>query len=312
MNTTDIQTLREEHYNASVVNVRMIHEDLAFFTVRPDGPALQWIPGQYTTLGLGSWESRLRDCQLEPADTYPHPKLIRRAYSISSPLLDSQRQLIRAHKQRDLEFYIALVRRADHPPALTPRLFQLQAGDRLALGEHCHGHYNLEAVQADHHILFVATGTGEAPHNAMLGELLHRGHTGRITSVVCARYLRDLAYASIHHELESRFANYRYMTLTTREPFNVDASRADFVGKQYVQDLLASGKLEQACGHPLHPETTRVFLCGNPSMIGVPSRTHDLAQRYPKPTGMIELLEGKGFRIDLPHEPGNIFFEKYW
>ena len=41
-------------------------------------------------------------------------------------------------------------------------------------------------------MLFLATGTGEAPHNYMLWELLRRGHTGRILSACCVRYRRDL------------------------------------------------------------------------------------------------------------------------
>jgi ferredoxin--NADP+ reductase len=47
-------------------------------------------------------------------------------------------------------------------------------------------------------------------------------------------------------------------------------------------------------------------------MIGVPLHTHNETTRYPQPTGMVELLEKRGFRIDRPHEPGNIHFEKYW
>jgi hypothetical protein len=47
-------------------------------------------------------------------------------------------------------------------------------------------------------------------------------------------------------------------------------------------------------------------------MIGVPRHTHDLRLRYPEPQGMIELLERRGLRIDQPHEPGTIHFEKYW
>jgi hypothetical protein len=47
-------------------------------------------------------------------------------------------------------------------------------------------------------------------------------------------------------------------------------------------------------------------------MIGVPLRTHDPTSRYPQPMGMVEVLERRGLRLDQPHEPGNIHFEKYW
>ena len=58
-----------------------------------------------------------------------------------------------------------------------------------------------------------------------------------------------------------------------------------------------------------------MFLCGNPKMIGIPERdpaTGGLA--YPNPTGVIEILERRGFQTDQPAQKikGNLHFEKYW
>ena len=47
-------------------------------------------------------------------------------------------------------------------------------------------------------------------------------------------------------------------------------------------------------------------------MIGVPEADEQGNRTYPKPTGVIELLEQRGFRTDEPRKPGNIHFEKYW
>ena len=68
----------------------------------------------------------------------------------------------------------------------------------------------------------------------------------------------------------------------------------------------------ETCGCQLCPKNTHVFLCGNPEMIGTPHRTHDPLRRYPRPMGMVKVLERQGFRVDLPHETGNIHFETYW
>ena len=57
-------------------------------------------------------------------------------------------------------------------PALTPRLFALKEGDRIQLGERITGHYTLDLVKEGDAVVFLATGTGEAPHNYMLWELL--------------------------------------------------------------------------------------------------------------------------------------------
>jgi ferredoxin--NADP+ reductase len=205
-----------------------------------------------------------------------------------------------------------LVRKAEkHAPALTPRLFALAPGDRLFLGPHAHGQYTLDSVREGDNVVFVATGTGEAPHNAMTADLLSRGHRGRIVSVICVRNERDLAYLPTHLRLEQVCSNYRYLTLTTREPCNLDPTRRDYVGKCYLQDYFAKGRFEETSDLRLDPACTHVFLCGNPAMIGAPQHAHAL-RFYPRPTGMFEILEGRGFRLDEPHHRGNIHLEKYW
>lgn len=308
----DVNQLRKEHYNATVVWFDRVHDDLAILRVRPDDGPLSFTPGQYTVLGLGSWEPRLPGVQAETLPAVDQTRLVRRAYSISSPVLDDFGHLIRASDDGEIEFYIALVRKAAKPPALTPRLFMLKANDRIHLGRNCHGHYTLDRVKADDNVVFMATGCGEAPHNTMIGELLSRKHRGKIVSVVCTRHLADLAYVGTHRLLERMYDNYSYLTLTTREPRNLDPSDPHFVGKRYIQQYFASEDLEEDAGFEFEPASTHVFLCGSPSMIGVPLHTHNESTRYPTPTGMVELLEKRGFEIDRPSEPGNVHFEKYW
>ena len=79
-------------------------------------------------------------------------------------------------------------------PALTPRLFMLEEGDRINIGEKITGHYTLDPVKPGDTVVFLGTGTGEAPHNYMLWDLLRRGHTGKILLACCVRYRRDLGY----------------------------------------------------------------------------------------------------------------------
>jgi ferredoxin--NADP+ reductase len=208
-----------------------------------------------------------------------------------------------------LEFYIVLVRENldGRVPALTPRLFTLQEGDRIQIGERITGHYTLDPVKPGDTVIFLGTGTGEAPHNYMTWELLARGHQGQILNACCVRYLRDLGYLETHHALMEQFPNYKYLSLATREP---GATR-----KVYIQDLITSGEMEEALGCPLDPAKTHVYLCGNPKMIGVPIRDRDTgATSYPAPLGVIEVLEGRGFRADIAATKfkGNIHFEEYW
>jgi ferredoxin--NADP+ reductase len=309
----EIKQLREQQYNARVESIDSSHADLMRIRVRPDGEPIAFEPGQYTVLGLGGWEPRVANTQEEPLDDSHLRKLIRRAYSFSCRMVDEHGGLVAPNDDGALEFYLALVREAEaSPPALTPRLFRLAVGDRLHVGRKVAGHYTLEPVKPDDHVIFAATGTGEAPHNAMLAELLSRGHEGQITMVTCVRRRSDLSYVKEHRWLEKMHANYRYLTLTTREPENLDPNLPGYVGKQYLQDYFESGQLERDCGCETKLGSTHVFLCGNPDMIGVPHRTYDPQRRYPTPRGMVEVLEKLGFRIDQPHDPGDIHFEKYW
>jgi ferredoxin--NADP+ reductase len=118
----------------------------------------------------------------------------------------------------------------------------------------------------------------------------------------------DLAYLDIHQRLMAQHSNYQYLALTTREP--------DTVGnKVYIQDLITSGQLEAKLAEKLDPVRTHVFLCGNPKMIGVPVKSKETgAREYPQPTGVIEILERRGFQADIAAAriKGNVHFEEYW
>jgi ferredoxin--NADP+ reductase len=309
MNPGQIAELRQKRYNATVERLVKPNPDLMIIRVRPDYVRPPHLPGQYTTLGLGYWEPRYPGCQPEALDSADESKLARRAYSISCGVLEEGR-LLDIAQTNWLEFYIVLVRESDKPqaPALTPRLFMLREGDRLFMGEKITGHFTLEPVKEGDTVVFLSTGTGEAPHNYMLWDLLRRGHTGKILNACCVRYRRDLGYLDVHQRLMQMHPHYRYLSLTTREAETVNH-------KVYIQDLITSGDLERALGETLDPARTHVFLCGNPKMIGVPEKDRETGQRvYPKPRGVIEVLEGRGFTCEQPalKIKGNIHYEEYW
>jgi ferredoxin--NADP+ reductase len=305
------ESLRARHYDAELIETVPVHDDLRIFRVRPDGGMPAFKAGQYVTLGLGLWEPRVPGVQEETVAPQDLEHVARRAYSVSCTLIDAAGRLVRVGDCPYLEFFIALVRQAEHPPVLTPRLFALEPGMRLMVGHRMVGHYGRDGVEADDQVVFFATGTGEAPHNAMLAELLHRGHTGRIVSVVSARWRRDLGYLKAHRELERRYSNYRFMAITTREPENLDPSQPGFVGKQYLQDYVASGSFERETGCVLDPLTTHVYLCGNPSMIGYHAPGESGHAGSDKP-GMIQVLGPRGFVPDHGNHAGTIRLEKFW
>lgn len=306
LSADEIVRLRVQEYNATVTYFHRTHEELGVMRIRPDFPIPPHKAGQYTTIGAGYWERRVDGCQPESLEPGQFSKVVKRAYSLSCPVLGDDGQLLRVEDEHFLEFYIVLVRDAEkRPPALTPRLFAMQQGSRLFVSEKIIGTYTLDHVQPNDTVIFMATGTGEAPHNKMLLELLRRGHKGLIAAIVCVRYRGDLGYFDTHQKILAQAPNYRYIWLTTREKENLQ-------NKLYIQDLISTGQLEVRLGQAIDPATTHVYLCGNPKMIGVPERGPDGKLHYPQPTGVIELFEARGFRCDHAREPGNIHFEKYW
>ena len=297
-----IAELREESYNATITAFEQRHSDLWVLRVRPDHGDTSHLPGQYASLGLGFWEDRV-DNYVDPDIDSKWHKLVRRSYSISHAMFETSGYLAPPDTE-ELEFYIVLVPADDgHVSALTPRLASKKVGDRIYLGPKVAGRYTLNSVESpDTAVVFFATGTGEAPHNSMVTELLRKGHTGPIVSTVTVRNWQDLGYLEAHRQLEQRFPNYHYIPMPTRE--------AD-VPKRYLQDLIRDGDIEKALGGTLDPENTHAFLCGNPAMIGLPEG-EDGEEAWPETTGVIELLVDRGFTINKRGQPGNIHFEEYW
>lgn len=301
--THEVEQLRVEHYNATITHFDFSHEDLWVIRVRPDQRDTVHRPGQYATLGLGYWEPRVDDAD-EGLTESQRSKMIRRSYSISSRIFDQYGYLVDAGEEREIEFYIVHVRPSgDRIPALTPRLAGKRVGDRIYLGPKIAGRYTLDPItdpEAD--VVFLATGTGEAPHNAMVTELLRKGHRGRIISIVTVRQLRDLGYVEQHHTLEKHWSNYTYLTLPTREPD---------VPKRYIQDVVRDGELESMLNHGLDPRRTHVFLCGNPAMIGLPEWSGH-TPTFPEVEGVVEILHKRGFEPDRRGVIGNVHYEEYW
>jgi len=262
--------------NARVTSVIRVHPGLARLRARIDGGPLEWQAGQYTFLGLNGR---------------------RRPYSFSSPIFAADGRSLRETGDPELEFYL----RTDDG-ALGRALGALKPGDLLEIGPQVAGDCTVAQVPLEADVLLCATGTGEAPHNALITELLRRGQKGRIGSVVSCRREADLAYRDIHRRLAERHANYAYLAFATRE--------GPLKGR-HIQDLLRDGTLTRATRVRLETGAVHVFLCGNPAMVGRPRRKGS-RWLYPAGPGLVELLvKAHGLRLPGPGGPADIHFERY-
>jgi ferredoxin--NADP+ reductase len=265
--------------NAVVAQRIEVAPGLIVLRVVPDGWELPpFEPGQFAVLALPG--SAPRYPMSDPEEVQRKPEvLIRRSYSIASSSVATEY----------LEFYITLVRSG----ALTPRLFALQTGDRLWMARKSSGLFTLDQVPADRDVALIATGTGLAPYMSMLRTYLTAGTERRFAVLHGARHSWDLGYRSELSTLRRICPSFTYLPIVSRPAEEL----VEWRGAQgHVQDLWDHGELAAAWGFRPTPETTHVFLCGNPAMI----------------ESMSEQLAVDGFREHSKKHPGEVHVERYW
>ena len=265
--------------NAIITQRIEVAPGLIILRVSPDGwPLPDFEAGQFAVLGLP--EKALRVPLADPEDPAETPdRLIRRAYSIASSSLDKSY----------LEFYVTLV----HSGRLTPRLFALQAGDRVHLGRKFSGTFTLDQVPPGSDLVLVATGTGLAPYMSMLRSEIVCHPEAHTTVVLGARHTWDLGYRGELTAMQRFCRTFHYIPVISRP----DEELTRWHGHTgYVQDVWERGLIGQIWGREPDPSRCHVLLCGGPRMI----------------EGMMAVLAAGGFREQTKDVPGQIHVEKYW
>ncbi|WP_428388628.1 ferredoxin--NADP reductase [Mucisphaera sp.] len=260
-------------YNAHLLERVDFNDELAAFRVAyDDDVAIDFEPGQFATLGV-------IDPDAKPNPKRKGPKLIRRAYSIAS-----------APKVGDhLEFFIVRVDEGK----LTPKLWELKAGDPLFMDPKIKGHFTLDGVPDGKDLVMVGTGTGLAPYLSMMDQYRGTGRWRKIVIIHGTRLAADLGYRAELEKVAAEDDSVVYLPICTREP---DTSNwSGLRGRVHV--ILEPEMYKELTGVELSPEQTHVFLCGNPAMI-------DQCQ---------ENLEARGWVTKgREHPDGNLHFERYW
>jgi len=295
----EADSLRRRHYNAAVVATLEPAPGLVRLRIRPDDGLRRFDPGQHIRLGRGAWEECPEVDAEEPVPAGRERDLVTGDLSFSHPVLGDDGKLLASEEEVDVhEFLVSAPPRteADRDLRLTPRLLGLKPGDRLHVAPEARGSCTLAPVRAGEDVVFVSTGTGVAPHNAMIWRLLGSGHDGRIGCIVSTRLASEQAYGAIHRKLAESFPSFTYVPLVTRESPDPGAGLR-------LQELFADGMAPEALGWRPDPRSTRIYLCGNPRMI-----SGDGAGRE----GMVQVLRRLGF-TDEPAEgrPPNLHYEKY-
>ena len=265
--------------NAIITQRHDLGEGVWVIYVVPEGWQLpRFEAGQYATLGLPGTAPRWNGSDSEEPLDHPE-KLIKRAYSIVSSPLESDH----------LEFYLVLIKDG----SLTPRLFNLQPGDRLWLSPKIIGTFVMSSVPLDANLVFVATGTGIAPYVSMLRTYLRPESRRKIALLHGVRVSQDLGYMKEMLALQRVSPSFTYVPTVSRPENEI----VPWKGKSgHVQHLWRSGELERTWGFKPTAGNTHVFLCGSPAMI----------------ESMVALLTQEGFAEHSRAHPGQIHLERYW
>jgi ferredoxin-NADP reductase len=230
-----------EKYNATLVRREDDSDELAKFWIRMDGDATPFEPGQYMTIGV-----------------YADDKLYQRPYSVaSSPLVAGD---------EGYEMYVRLV------PVLrfTTLLWRLPLGHEMRMiGPK--GRFMLEPDDDRTH-LFVSTGTGIAPFISMTRQLMAEGRPRKTVMLHGCSYADELGYRDLLEDWQSGDDYPMTYVPTVSRPD--DPRNAGWTGRKGRAEAVVGSVCEDL---GLEPESTVVYICGNPDMIlNVESELMDL------------------------------------
>ena len=305
-------------YNATVVSRVEVAPGLVILRVAPDTLPFDFKSGQYVVLGMKASEPRMEEFEAEPPSVVaaavesPRTDVVAainaavagtdesqaavdaQAVSVARAAADPDRMIRRAYSiasesraDEYLEFYLTVVMSGE----LTPRLFNLKVRDRVYVGPKAVGVFTLDKAPGKH-ILMIGTGTGLAPYMSMLRSELVCNGPRQFVIVHGARYSWDLGYRTELVGLARHCGNFHYVPVITRP--QEDPTWRGRSG--YLQNLVASGAIEEETGLELTPENFDIFLCGNPGMIET----------------VIGWAENRGFVKDKGHDIGTLHTEEYW
>lgn len=262
--------------NATILARRDVNERVAILHLQPDaGEIATFTPGQFIQVGMPADVVQTSG----PGEVPSRTKLIKRSYSIASA----------PRERAAYELCIAFVEEGK----LTPKLQGLHSGDRVWHDPVPKGIFTLDRIPDGLDLVFVATATGVAPFVSMWRQYRDQpGRFRRFAVVYGARERSDLAYHEELLEAAHEDPRVRYVPVLSRE--KPDSLWRGLRGR--VQQAIDPARAESALGFALDPQTSRIFLCGNPAMIDE----------------VRELIAPHGFLADTLKRPGSVHFERYW
>jgi ferredoxin/flavodoxin---NADP+ reductase len=179
-----------------------------------------------------------------------HDKVLERAFSIvSSPY------------EPELEFFIERVPEG----ALSPKLYELEVGDAVYMRKKAKGIFNVDVKSGHTQHFLISTVTGIAPYVSMVRTLAKDLKEGRLEQPFRLVVLQGVSRSDefgYDKEMQAVAEEHPWLTYipTISRPWEDpewrgERGRVDDLVRKYADNL------------GLTPETTTIYLCGNPGMI---------------------------------------------
>jgi len=253
---------------------------------RPGKSMSRWIEGK--VVGNRHWSDTLYSLQVD-ADIagFTAGQFGRLALDIDGQRVGRPYSFVNAPDERPLEFCSIIVR--DGP--LSPRLYNLQAGEKIWVSPKGAGFFTLSDVPDDPKWMWMlSTGTALGPFLSILKTDEPWERFRKIVLVHAVRTGAELTYRdTIQSFADAHPERFTYVPFVSRET-------SDFAQSGRVPAAITDGRLECSGGMPLTPDEAHVMICGNPDMV--------------KDTSLV--LEDRGFTKNKRREPGQITTEPYW
>lgn len=244
----------------------------------------EWLQGRIVE--RVQWTDGLFSLRFEaPLGAFKAGQFIRVALDIDGERVGRPYSLVNAPHEPLLEIYFNVVKGGP----LSPRLAQLQPGDRLWLTDKANGFLILDELPPARDLWLLATGTGIGPFISILKTEEPWQRFDNVVLGHSVQYARELAYGGTIEALQAAHGDkLRYVRLVTRETVPGALTRR-------IPASIESGSLEDETGVGLSTDRSHVMLCGNSAMI----------------MDVSEVLSRRGMQRHRRREPGHITTEKY-
>jgi len=241
--------------DGKVVDNRRLNQYLTSLII--DVPLTGYEAGQFVRIGLTDGE-----------------EVVARPYS-----------LVNTPGEALLEVYFNLVEEGP----LSPRLFELKAGDEVLVADNPSGFLTVSEIPQCNDLWMIATGTGIGPFLAILKSETAWQKFDRVILCYSVSYAEELAYQDVIEQVALTQADkFCYVPIVTRETF------ADGLRKR-VPALMQDASLEQYTGADINAENSHVMMCGSSNMI----------------TDVSAELVTRGMKKHRRRDPGHFTTEKY-